>query len=275
MNNLEIIQTLTGPVTEHEIQSFDCYIRSNLGMFIPIFSNVEEGRHKHPAYEIIIYFNNEAEKSKHYWAEIISPDILHGKNQGVHYYSLLINKDYFEKRYHLYADKIPVFERQKFELCSDVLKALNTFAFEYSKSMMNSEITLDAQTEIITHWIIRSIFGESLDMRAVSSDYSVARAQHYMEQHYMENITVAKLAQLGYMSSSAFNRRFKKEVGITPIEYLIEIRINRAKIMLRRKDIPITDIALGCGFSTSGYFATCFLNHVGISPSEYRDKYLD
>lgn len=50
-------------------------------------------------------------------------------------------------------------------------------AFEYNKSMMNSDITLEAQATVITHWIIRSILGETLDMRAVSSDYSVARAQ--------------------------------------------------------------------------------------------------
>lgn len=120
--------------------------------------------------------------------------------------------------------------------------------FQYSKSMMNSDVTLDAQTEIITHWLIRSIFGETLDMRAVSSDYSLARAQHYVEQHYMENITVEKLANLGYMSRTTFNRQFKKEIGITPIEYLIEVRIKLAKLMLKRKENAITDIAMRCGF---------------------------
>ena len=138
--------------------------------------------------------------------------------------------------------------------------------------MMNSDITLDAQTEIITHWLIRSIFGETLDMRAVSEDYSVARAQHYMEQHYMENVTVSKLAELGYVSPSAFNRRFKKEIGITPIEYLIEIRIKRAKVMLKRRDISITDIAMRCGFNSGAHFATCFRKHVGITPAEYRER---
>lgn len=133
-------------------------------------------------------------------------------------------------------------------MCSDILKALNTFVFQYSKSMMNSDVTLDAQTEIITHWLIRSIFWETLDMRAVSSDYSLARAQHYVEQHYMENITVEKLANLGYMSRTTFNRQFKKEIGITPIEYLIEVRIKLAKLMLKRKENAITDIAMSCAF---------------------------
>ena len=160
-------------------------------------------------------------------------------------------------------------------MCSDILKALNTFAFEYSKSMLNSDITLDAQAEIITHWIIRSIFGETLDLRAVSADYSVARAQHYMEQHYMENITVAKLAALGYVSTSCLNRRFKNDNGITPIEYLIEIRIKRAKTLLKRKNIPITEIALQCGIGSNSHFSSCFQNRTGVSPSEYRDRYTD
>lgn len=276
MENIQLVQALVGNITEKELESFDCYVRSNLGVFIPIFPETEEVKgieHKHPAYEVVIYFGNEAKLPKHYCAEIISPDVVHEKNHGMHYYSLMINKEYFEERYLLYADEIPVYRNKKFEFCSDILQALNTFAFEYNKSMMNSNITLDAQTEIITHWLIRSIFGETLDMRAVSADYSVARAQHYMEQHYMENVTVAKLAELGYVSPSVFNRRFKKEIGITPIEYLIEIRIKRAKIMLRRKDISITDIAIRCGFGSSAHFATCFQNHVGVTPTEYRNKY--
>ncbi len=174
----------------------------------------------------------------------------------------------------MYDDNIPCFDGRSFEICSDILKALNTFVFEYGKSMLNSDITLDAQAEVITHWIIRSIMGETLDMRAVSSDYSVARAQHYMEQHFSENITVAKLAAPGYVSQSCFNRRFKKETGITPIEYLIGVRLERAKTMLKRKKISVTEIAMRCGFGSSAHFSSCFQSRLGISPSEYREKYI-
>lgn len=47
----------------------------------------------------------------------------------------------------------------------------------------------------------------------------------------MDNITVEKLANLGYMSKTSFNRWFKKELGITPIEYLIDVRIKMAKLI--------------------------------------------
>ena len=277
MNIDSFIRNLIGDAAEFDIAEYDCYVRDRFGILIPIFENVEmhSVKHKHPSYEIMIHFDMDSEKPRHYWAEITSPDILHDKHSSMHCYTILIEKEYFEKRFRMYAPEVPAWNGKKFEFCSDILKALNTFVFEYSKSMMHSDITLDAQTEIITHWLIRSIFGETLDMRAVSSDYSVARAQHYMEQHYMDNITVEKLANLGYMSKTSFNRHFKKETGVTPIEYLIEVRIKMAKLMLKRKENQVTDIAMRCGFGSSAHFSSCFQKNVGLTPSEYRDKYAD
>lgn len=277
MNKNLKIKHLVGDEEYFDITSFDCYVREKFGIFIPIFENDEKqsDKHKHPAYEIVINFDMDSNKPRHYWAEITSPDIVHNINQSMHCYTIFIEKEYFENIFLMYAEEVSVFNGKQFEFCSDILKALNTFVFEYSKSMMNSDITLDAQTEIITHWLIRSIFGETLDMRAVSSDYSVARAQHYIEQHYMDNITVEKLAKLGYMSKTTFNRNFKKEIGITPIEYLIEVRIKMSKLMLKRKENQIIDIAIRCGFGSSAHFSSCFQKHVGITPSEYRDKYAD
>ncbi|WP_432650587.1 helix-turn-helix domain-containing protein [Huintestinicola sp.] len=276
MKDFEIIKDLIGnSLTEADLAFVDCYVRPQLGIFIPTAGEcgyAAKPGHSHPSYMIVISFEPAA--NRHYPAEIASPHIPHDDKAGLNYYCLLIEKSYFEKRYLMYAESVPTFNEQSFEICSDILKALNTFVFEYSKSMPNSDITLDAQAEIITHWIIRSIMGETFDMRAVSSDYSVARAQHYMEQHYSENITVSKLAALGYVSSSCLNRKFKKETGITPIEYLIEIRLERAKTMLKRKNISVTEIAMKCGFGSSAHFSSCFQNRVGISPTEYRDKYI-
>jgi transcriptional regulator GlxA family with amidase domain len=138
----------------------------------------------------------------------------------------------------------------------------------------NSDITLGAQATIVTHWIIRSILGETLDMRAVSSEYSVARTQHYIEQHFSEKITADDLAKLGYMSVSSLNRKFKSETGKTPIEYLIDVRIEHSKALLRRQNIPITEIAVRCGFRAARIFPrACPLT--GVTPSEYQLKYVE
>lgn len=272
MKGFEIIKQLIGEVvTENNLKNIDCYVRPQLSILIPTSEiNILGSEYIHPSYIVKIYFEQRTDKQMHYQAEITSPDTAYSADGENHFYCIMIDKEYFEKRYLMYADKIVNYCKYKFEMCSDVLKALNTFAFESSKAMKNSDITLDAQLEIITHWIVRSIFGETLDLRAVSNDYSVARAQHYMD-----NITVAKLAALGYVSPSCFNRRFKNEVGITPIEYLIEIRIKRAKTLLRRKNIPVTEIAMRCGFGSNSHFSSCFQSKTGVFPSEYRDRYTD
>ena len=76
---------------------------------------------------IVISFEHNSDRQTHYRAEITSPDVPHDDKTGFHYYCLLIEKNYFEKRYLMYSEKIPEFNGQPFEICSDILKALNAF----------------------------------------------------------------------------------------------------------------------------------------------------
>ncbi len=287
MKNFNITKSLVGEyLEEDELKYVDCYVHNKLGLFIPSTEHCGyalQKNHAHPSYMIIIVFfqedlgfNPKIEiKNKHYYAEIMSPDIPHNEisEKFSRYYCIMIDKKYFEEQYLLYSNDLPEFTGHQFSVCCDILKALNTFAFESSKSMKNSDITLDAQATLITHWIIRSILGENIDMRSVSSNYSVGRVQQYIEQHFNEKITVKDLAQTAYMSESSLNRLFKKETSFTPIEYLIETRIAKSKTLLRRKDIRITEIAARCGFSSNAHFTLCFKNIVHMSPSEFRELY--
>lgn len=307
MRNFEIIKSLVGDtVTEEDLHYVDCYVQRHLGIFIPFGEGcgyAKRLQHTHPAYMIVIYFGESRDKQEsnkyiedrewdkrkavsanivpvscydRYSAFIYSPEVPHVDETPDHpYYCILIDKEYFEKEYRKYADLVPHFCGTKFLICHDILKTLNLFAFEYSKQMANSDITLEAQATIITHWLIRSVLGESCDMRAISDHYAVARAQHFIEQHYEEEITVKRLAKLGNISVSSFTRIFKKELHVTPIEYLIEIRLQQAKKLLRRKEIPITQVALRCGFNSSSHLAASFQRELHMTPSAYRKLYCE
>lgn len=287
MDDLEIIKSLIGEtVTAEDLKYVDCYVHEHLGLFIPSTGRcgyAARPSHVHPSYMFIITFSsgslmikpNVEIEDTHYLAAALSPEIPHEDfdDSQIHYYCIMIHKEYFEEQYRMYTEEKPEFSWKQFAVCHDILKTLNTFAFEYSKKMQNSDITLSAQATIITHWLIRSLIGENYDMRAISSNYAVARAEHYIEQHFSENITVNQLAGLGNLSVSSFNRIFKKETKLTPIEYLIEIRIDKSKKLLRRKEIPITEIAMRCGFSSSSHFSASFSRVNHISPTEYRNAY--
>ena len=289
MDDFEVVKSLVGEtITEDDLKYVDCYVHNKMGLFISSVGACQYASrpfHTHPSYMFIIEFSLDIVttelsielKETHYLASVLSPNIPHtdDEEQFKHYYCILINKEYFEEQYKMYTDEKPVFHFKQFAICHDILKTLNTFAFEYSKKMQNAEITLDAQSTIVTHWLIRSILGENYDMRAISSNYAVARAEHYIEQHFSELLTVKQLAELGNMSVSSFNRVFKRETKLTPIEYLIEIRIEKSKKLLRRKELPITEIAMRCGFGSSSHFSSSFSRLLNLSPSEYRNSYCD
>lgn len=286
MRDFLLLKELVGEsLREEELRDVDCYAYGKLGLFIPstgMCGYAQREGHSHPSYMFVILFSGDGAdlrpeikiERNHYLAAAVSPGIPHTDlDASYRYYCVMIEKGYFEQQYRLYTDDAPFFDWKQFSLCGDILKTLNTFAFEYSKRTPNSNITLEAQGTLITHWIIRSLLGENLDMRAVSSNYAVGRAQQYMERHYSENITVAMLAEMGHLSESNFNRVFKKETGRTPIEYLIEVRIEKSKTLLRRKEIPITEIAMRCGFGSSAHFASGFKRVTKVSPSQYREAY--
>lgn len=80
--------------------------------------------------------------------------------------------------------------------------------------------------------------------------------------------------QLG-VSYDYLRHCFKTEMGITPLEYLTELRISQAKNYLEdNRAYSITRISSMCGFSDQYYFSRCFKKHTGISPREYRKKHL-
>lgn len=87
-----------------------------------------------------------------------------------------------------------------------------------------------------------------------------------------EEVDLEKLAAELGMSYSSFRREFKAETGIPPRQYLLAIRINRAKALLAETDRKAVDIATAIGFSNPNYFSRYFQQIVGLSPLEYRKK---
>lgn len=285
MENFEQIKALIGEdVTEEDLKYVDCYVYQRLGLFIPslgVCGYAARPFHTHPSYMFVLTFGDEEMPDQmevkvndnQYLGTVLSPNIPHTDELQFHYYCILVEKTYFEEQYKMYTDSLPYFEWKQFPICHDILHALNTFIFEYSKKMKNADVTLGAQETILVHWLIRSILGENYDMRSVSTNYAVARAQQYIELHYQEKITVNYLAELGNLSVSSFNRIFKKETKMTPMDYLIEIRLEKSKKLLRRKEIPMTEIAMRCGFSSSAHFSSSFKRSYEITPTEYRNQY--
>lgn len=101
----------------------------------------------------------------------------------------------------------------------------------------------------------------------------IASAVKYIENHYMEKITVQDIAHRVNLSASHFFSVFKKQMGISPIAYLNNYRLSLAVERLLRTDVTITEVADSVGISDAVYFNKMFKNAYQMSPSEYRKQY--
>ncbi|MBQ8368611.1 MAG: helix-turn-helix transcriptional regulator [Clostridia bacterium] len=93
----------------------------------------------------------------------------------------------------------------------------------------------------------------------------------YIEAHYAEEIALEDLCSAaGGLSEQYLCRLFKASVGLRPIEYILRKRIDIARSYLDKTDLPITDIAVKCGFNNTSYFYRNFKKFTGTSPLTYR-----
>lgn len=98
------------------------------------------------------------------------------------------------------------------------------------------------------------------------------RARDLMDREYARPLDVPALARVALMSTAHFSRQFRAAYGETPYSYLMTRRIERAKALLRRGDLTVTEVCLAVGCTSLGSFSSRFTEVVGESPSAYRAR---
>jgi AraC-like DNA-binding protein len=101
----------------------------------------------------------------------------------------------------------------------------------------------------------------------------IAQAISHLETHFHEALKLATLAGMAQMSKRSFLRAFHSSMGLTPIAYLIQLRVHHAAAQLRSTRDSVTEIAFRCGFSDSNYFTRQFGRIMGQSPRRYRQQH--
>lgn len=92
----------------------------------------------------------------------------------------------------------------------------------------------------------------------------------WLERHYAEAIRLEDLAGLARMSESSLLRAFRAAVGVSPIDYLLRLRIRKAAELLTGEALSVTDAAFRVGFADSNYFTRQFRKVLGCTPREFR-----
>jgi AraC-like DNA-binding protein len=98
------------------------------------------------------------------------------------------------------------------------------------------------------------------------------RARDLIDREYARPLEVAELARAALMSTAHFSRQFRAAYGETPYSYLMTRRIERAKALLRRDDMSVTEVCLEVGCTSLGSFSARFTELVGETPTAYRAR---
>ncbi|MBN2711823.1 MAG: AraC family transcriptional regulator [Planctomycetes bacterium] len=108
------------------------------------------------------------------------------------------------------------------------------------------------------------------NIKKIGSEERIADTIRFMQDRYMESLTIEQMAKHACLSRSHFHNVFKQETGYTFIEYLNALRIKEARAMLENSNLPILEVAYSCGYTSLSYFYKLFRQMEGITPKEVR-----
>lgn len=101
----------------------------------------------------------------------------------------------------------------------------------------------------------------------------VRQITEYLDQNYTSQITLQDISEALHISVSHLSHVFKRETGLSPVQYVVYRRIGEAQSMLSSTDLPIGEIEEQLGFGSSCHLSMMFKKYVGISPKEYRKRF--
>ncbi|MEK0313499.1 response regulator [Cohnella sp. 56] len=94
----------------------------------------------------------------------------------------------------------------------------------------------------------------------------------YIEEHYREDISLHDIASSVHMSESGFSRLFKKQTGVSYVEFVTQLRLEEAKTLLLQPDQKVYEVSLTVGYQDSKYFSQIFRKYTGETPTEFRKR---
>ena len=162
--------------------------------------------------------------------------------------------------------------------CDNISNIMQQIMHESKTPDNESEFLKSLLTMELFVWLSRSLRSQwetNLATKGHKLKEILESAKSYIDNNYNTDISLTDIASFVYISTSHFARAFKKYYNISPIQYLLSVRIEKAKSLLEETNLKVGDIASSVGFSAQQRFNDIFKKHLGVSPSEHRQNYRD
>ena len=142
--------------------------------------------------------------------------------------------------------------------------------------LINKLESLQIPEEII-HWLeglITSLVETEKEQEDQQENFIINEVMRYLNDNYMRSLSLVDIAKQVYITPAHLSAVFKKEVGLTVMEFLTKIRIKKAQELLRKPEYNVVESARATGYFDPSYFTKVFKRETGISPSDYKQQVL-
>jgi len=282
---IKTLQNLISPIINKEtISKIECHISKSMAIVLPLndsFKYANTKQHTHPSYMFILpldEFTTLNIQGKDYQTTeqtlfCLSPDIKHHELKSYippKYCTVFIEATVFEDLMKEYNPIKKHFIGEEYKLLDN---KLNYFIKEFISESKNdstlSNSIKELYSELIIHHILKMIFPIKEKINTNTTHKTLNKLLLYIDTHYNEDISLNELSNIVKLSSTHINRLFQSELKISPMQYLIQVRLEQAKKLLLSSEFTITKIASKCGFNSSAYFSKMFKKYYNATPKEF------
>lgn len=162
----------------------------------------------------------------------------------------------------------PVYKPKDPKLADGLLHEMTYISHNPQEGVFN----IIGHVYMFLHYLTSSYRRENVMRTTKMSDFYIKETINFIEQKYMQDISVDDIAELCHLNRSYLTKIFKQSTGKSPKEFLIIYRMSKAQTLLRNTELSVADIGRAVGYNNQLNFSRAFKNFCGSSPSIWREK---
>lgn len=203
---------------------------------------------------------------------------IHGqpKTDTVGYFVCMIISDTFIKKVAYEAfnvSEIPVFNNKSFLPSPSLNYYLGKLIDEYEGKESANIYCKDLLKKLVAIEIFKCSENNVL-LKDKKSNCQIQRAKKYLDENYQHPFDLEKVSFISGMNKYHFLKSFKEELHITPLQYILQLKIEKSKELISLGEKSLTEVAYEMGFSSQSHFINQFKKATGITPGQYKKTIL-
>ncbi|MBP3814818.1 MAG: helix-turn-helix transcriptional regulator, partial [Butyrivibrio sp.] len=149
-----------------------------------------------------------------------------------------------------------------------------TYRYSGRNTYLPEIMGLDSPEEVKDWFMgkLQTACSDVVSKREERSNDIIRTAMEYINDNYSKEISLDEVSRQVNISPYYFSKIFKEESGLNFIEYLTNVRIDKAKELLSGTDMSIKEVCATCGYTDPNYFSRSFKKNVGVTPTEFKER---